>query len=78
MSNYNKLDVKNSSSQQLAICNRSTVAMGAMSWRGGSSKVARPIISTRLKMEDVCILCNVIEILWWRKVTKTKKKGGGL
>jgi hypothetical protein len=27
-------------------------------------------------MKDVCILCNVIEIVLQRKVTKTKKKGG--
>jgi hypothetical protein len=26
-------------------------------------------------MEDVCILCNVIEIFSWRKVTKTKRGG---
>jgi hypothetical protein len=26
-------------------------------------------------MEDVCILCNVLEMFWWKKVTKREKKG---
>jgi hypothetical protein len=30
---------------------------------GGSWEVARPIVNAQLKMKDVCILCNVIEIL---------------
>jgi hypothetical protein len=29
--------------------------MGGMSWRGGSWEVARPMATTRLKMEDVSI-----------------------
>jgi hypothetical protein len=45
------------------------------SWRGGSQEVIRPIAIVGLKMEDVCILYNVIEILWWRKVTKIEKGG---
>jgi hypothetical protein len=48
---------------------------GAFS-RGRSQEVARLIATAQLKMEDVFILCNVIEIFLQRKVTKTK--GGGL
>jgi hypothetical protein len=31
------------------------------SWRGGSRKLTRLASIARLKMEDVCILCNVID-----------------
>jgi hypothetical protein len=47
--------------------------MGGVCWRGGSQEVARPSTITWFKMQDACILCNVIEILWWRKVTKTER-----
>jgi hypothetical protein len=25
-------------------------------------------------MEGACIVCNVIEIIWWKKVTKIEKE----
>jgi len=37
--------------------------MGGVPPRGGSWEIARPIVIAQLKMEDVCILCNIIEIL---------------
>jgi hypothetical protein len=36
--------------------------MGGVSLKGGNQKVAKPTAITRLNMEDVCILWNVIEI----------------
>jgi hypothetical protein len=36
--------------------------MGGVSSKGGSQEVAKPMIIAQLKMEDVCIFCNVIEI----------------
>jgi hypothetical protein len=55
--NTNKLDVKISFVQQPTSCNRSRMTMGA-SWRGESQEITRPITTTRLKIEDACILCN--------------------
>ncbi len=49
--------------------------MGGVPQRGGSREIAKPIVIAQLKMEDIYILCNVIEIFWWKKVTKTKKGG---
>jgi len=46
---------------------------GGVSWRGGSQEVIKLISTTQLKMEDVYIIYNVIEIIWWKKVTKIKK-----
>jgi hypothetical protein len=36
--------------------------MGGVFWRGGSWEVAKPIATTRFKMEDAYILSNVIKI----------------
>jgi hypothetical protein len=36
--------------------------MGGVFWRGGSQKVAKPTTIAQLKMEDACILRNVIEL----------------
>jgi hypothetical protein len=47
--------------------------MGSVFWKGGNQKVAKLPAIARLKMEDVCIFCNVIETFWQRKVTKVKK-----
>jgi hypothetical protein len=30
------------------------------------------MITTQLKMEDTCIICNVIETFWWKKMTKVE------
>jgi len=38
------------------------MVMGGVFSRGGSWEVVRLTTTIRLKMEDVCILCNVIEI----------------
>jgi hypothetical protein len=62
--------------KSLCLNNRlSAMVMGSAFWKGGSHEVARPIAIIQLKMEDACILCNVIEIFWWKKVTKTKRGG---
>ncbi len=58
--------------QKPTACNISVMVMGGVSWRGGSCKVAKPMTTTQLKMEDTCILRNVIEIFWQRKMTKVK------
>jgi hypothetical protein len=49
--------------------------MGGVCWRGGSQEIAKPLATARLKMEDVCILYNVIKTFWWRKMTKVKRQG---
>ncbi len=36
--------------------------MGGVPQRGGSREIAKPIVIAQLKMEDIYILCNVIEI----------------
>jgi len=54
-------------------CDKSTVVMGGVSWRGGSQEVARPITTAQLKMEDAC---NIIEIFWWKN--NQNKKGRAL
>jgi hypothetical protein len=46
--------------------------MGGVTWRGGSQKVAKHVAITLFKMEDACILCNVIEVFLRTKVTKVK------
>jgi hypothetical protein len=46
---------------------------GGVSWRGGSWELVKPTVTIQLKMEEVCILCNVIEILWQNKVTKIER-----
>jgi hypothetical protein len=38
------------------------MVMGGLSSRGGSQEVDRSMTIAQLKMEDACILCNVIEI----------------
>ncbi len=53
------------------------MAMKSVFWRGGSRKVVRLIVTTQLKMEDVCTLCNIIEKIWWKKVIKTERGGFG-
>jgi hypothetical protein len=35
--------------------------MGGVSSMGGSWEMARPMATTQFKMEDACIICNVIE-----------------
>jgi len=47
--------------------------MGSVSWRGGSREVVKPMVTARFKMEDACILCNVIENFWWKKMTKVER-----
>jgi len=44
-----------------------------VSWDSGSQEIIKPTITIGFKMEDVYILYNIIEILWWRKVTKIEK-----
>ncbi len=41
------------------------MAMGGVSYKGESPEVARPTAIVRLKIEDDCILCKVIEIFGW-------------
>ncbi len=43
------------------ICNRLTVVMGGVSLRVESWGIVKPVVTIQLKVEDVCILCNVIE-----------------
>jgi hypothetical protein len=50
-SSYYTLDVKNSTSQQATACNRSTTAMGGVSWRGENKEVPRPTTIAWLKIE---------------------------
>jgi len=52
--------------------NRSAMVMGDVSWRGGSREITKPMAITRLRIEDACILCNVIETIWQWKMTKVK------
>ncbi len=52
--------------------------MGGVSSRGGSREVDRFMVIVQLKMEDVCILRNVIEILKWRKSNQDKKMKASL
>jgi hypothetical protein len=47
--------------------------MGGVSWRGGSQEVIKLTTTTQLKMEDTCILCNVIKTFWHKKMTKVEK-----
>jgi hypothetical protein len=48
----------------------SWLGMGGGSLKGGSQDVAKPTINFQLKMEDVYIFWKLMEILWWRKITK--------
>ncbi len=57
----------------LPTCNKSIVGMGGRSWKGVSSKVAKPIATSWVKMEDVCIFWRVMEIIWPKK-KKPKQK----
>jgi hypothetical protein len=57
------------------VYNRLAMVIGGVSWRGGSQEVAKLTIIAQVKMEDVCILCNVIKKIWQRKVTKVEKWG---
>jgi hypothetical protein len=36
--------------------------MGGVCWKGGSQELAKPTTTTQLKMENTCILCNVIKV----------------
>jgi hypothetical protein len=56
----------------LLACNKSIVGMGGGSWKGGSSKVAKPIVISWVKMEDVCIFWRVMEIIWQKKEPQQK------
>jgi len=49
--------------------------MGDVSWRGGSQEVARPKAIAQLKVEDAGSLYNVVEIFYWKKVTKIEREG---
>jgi hypothetical protein len=42
------------------------MVMGSVSWKGESWDVAMLSTVAQLKIEDVCILCNVIEFFWQR------------
>jgi hypothetical protein len=43
--------------------------------RSGNQEVARSTIIAQIKMEDACILYNVIEIFWQRKVINIESEG---
>jgi hypothetical protein len=47
--------------------------MGGVFWKGGSQEVVRPMAIAQLKMEDVCILCNVIKNFYEKKVIKIER-----
>jgi hypothetical protein len=49
------------------------MVMGGVSWRGGSREVVKPTTSAWLKMEDACILCNMIEFFWQKQTIKVEK-----
>jgi hypothetical protein len=49
------------------------MVMGGLFSKGGSREVAKPIAIARLRMEDVCILYNVIEIFLQKKMTKVER-----
>jgi hypothetical protein len=42
--------------------------------KGGNWEVARPTAIARLKMEDACILCNVIEFFLTEKSNQNRKR----
>jgi hypothetical protein len=87
MSSWLKVDVETFPCSKLTTCGRSTifryqnsttrnrlaVVTGGMSWRGGSQEVAKLMATIRLKMEDTCIFCSVIETFWQRKMIKVEK-----
>ncbi len=68
-----KLDVKIFACQKLIACNRLDVVMGGGFWRDGNWEVAKPMAITWLKMENACILYNVIEFFWQRKVIEIER-----
>jgi hypothetical protein len=37
---------------------------GGESWNKGCWEIAMPIVIAQLKMEDVCMFCNVMGIFW--------------
>ncbi len=43
-------------------CNGLAMVMGSVSWKVGSWEVVKLTTTTQLKMEDACILCNVIKL----------------
>jgi hypothetical protein len=45
-------------------CNRLAIAMGGVLWKGGSWEIVRPTIIIQFKMENACILCNIIKKIW--------------
>ncbi len=47
--------------QKPMTCNRSIMVIGGVLRRGGRRKVNKPTTIAQHKMEDDCILCNVIE-----------------
>jgi len=65
--NLKDIKMSKSPSQQLTACNSLVMMRGVVSWRGGSQEVVKPTTITQIKMEDVCILCNVIEIFYEQK-----------
>jgi hypothetical protein len=52
-------------SQDMATWFRITI--GGVFWKGGSQEVVRPTTTTRLKMENAYIFCNVIKIFLSKK-----------
>jgi hypothetical protein len=47
--------------------------MGGVSWKGGSWEVAKPTTNAQLKMEEVCILYDVIETFLMKKSDQGRK-----
>jgi hypothetical protein len=48
--------------------------MGGVFWRGGSQEVTKHITIVRLKMEDICILCNAIKVFYQKNDQDRKMK----
>jgi hypothetical protein len=59
--------------QKLTVCNWLVVLMGGVFWKGKSREMVKPTTIAWLNMKDICILCNVIEIFWWRNVIKIER-----
>jgi hypothetical protein len=60
------------SCEKLIVYNRLVVSMGGVFQKDASWKVVTLMITIWLKMENVCIFCNVIQIFWWKKQPKQK------
>jgi len=45
-----------------------------MFWKGGSQEMARLAIMAWFKMEDTCILSNIIEFFWQKKSNQDRKR----